>query len=132
VRRAAIALVALVATRAAADPATDRAAGRKKLDECTQALAAKQYETAIAACKDAVRLSDAPRAWYTLGQALVARRDWDDAVDACARAAALVPDEPMYQLWLGVARYEQADAHAREDHARAQGRKPDQITEVDL
>ena len=57
-------------------------------------------------------------AWYGMGLANIEKKDFDKAADALQHGVELVPDQPMYQMWYGIALYEKAVDTAREDQAR--------------
>jgi tetratricopeptide (TPR) repeat protein len=98
-------------------------------NEGTKAYGAKQYETAIAAYKRAVEKSaDNHGAWYGLGAAYAGKQDWTNAADAMSHAVQLVPDQGMYQLYYGRFLYEKAIRTAREDEARKENKKPEEVT----
>jgi tetratricopeptide (TPR) repeat protein len=99
------------------------------LNECNKAFGAKQFETAIAACKRAIeKWGDNHNAWYTLGAAYFQKRDWNSAVEAMSHAVQLAPEQGMYQLKYGQYLYEKAVQQAREDEARKQNKKPEEVT----
>ncbi|WP_428267473.1 tetratricopeptide repeat protein [Haliangium sp.] len=45
-------------------------------------------------------------AWYYLGFSYERMRDWEKAAESFAEAVKLKKDEPMYQMWHGIALYE--------------------------
>jgi tetratricopeptide (TPR) repeat protein len=101
----------------------------RALNECNKAYGGKQFDTAIAACKRAVeKWSDNHSAWYSLGGAYAQKRDWNSAVEAMSHAVQLVPEQGMYQLQYGRFLYEKAVHTAREDEARRQNKKPEEVT----
>lgn len=110
--------------------------GRKESIERTnagnKALGAKQYDTAINEYKDAVSADrDNHLAHYYMGEAYRGKKVYDKAVEAYSEAVRIKPDNVMYQMMLGVAQYEEAVAKAREDLARIENKKPNEV-EVDL
>jgi len=101
-------------------------------NEGTKAYGENQFETAVADYKRAVeKWSDNHSAWYSLGGAYAKRKDWTNAADAMSHAVQLVPDQAMYQLQYGRFLYEKAIQTAREDEARKENKKPEQV-EPDL
>ena len=101
----------------------------RALNECNKDYGAKQFETAIAACKRAVeKWGDNHSAWYSLGGAFSQKRDWNNAVEAMSHAVQLMPEQGMYQLQYGRFLYEKAVQTAREDEARRQNKKPEEVT----
>jgi tetratricopeptide (TPR) repeat protein len=71
-------------------------------------------------------------AWYGLGLTSIKLGSWRDAVDAFDHATALLPDEPMYQMFDGVAHYELAVEHEREAEAQKTGRTAAEIIDPEL
>jgi tetratricopeptide (TPR) repeat protein len=97
-------------------------------NEGTKAAGAKQYEVAVQEYTKAVeKYSDNHSAWYGMGGAQAHRGEWDKAADAFARAVQLVEDQPMYQMWYGISLYEKAVKQARDDQARKENKKPEEI-----
>jgi len=91
-----------------------------QLNACNRALAAKQYDAALGACRAATDAwPDNHLAWYAEASAHLATGKWREAGDAIAHAVALRPDQGMYQLYDGMARYEAARVAARADDAAA-------------
>jgi tetratricopeptide (TPR) repeat protein len=120
-----------VVTRPPARPPVDgkvRGASLGHLGACNKAIVARQYDAAIAECTAATRAWDGNHlAWYTGASAHMAKGEWARATAAVERAVALRPDLGMYQLYHGVALYEAEHQRAREDQARKDGKKPDEI-----
>lgn len=133
-RRALVVLIVVVAVRgAAADPSRDRATAKRERDACAQALAEKNFADAESACKRAIAAWDGDAlAWYLLGSVERARKDRHAAVDAYEHAARLHPDEPMYLMWLGVARYDAVADDVRSDQAKRLNRSDLSDRDVDL
>src|SRR3569833_3736454 len=103
------------------DSKTALAAGNK-------ANGAKQYETAINEFQKAVdRYHDNHLAWYGMGGAEAGKGDWAKAADACAVAVQLDDKQPMYQMWYGVALYNKAVEQARQDQAKKENKKPEEV-----
>jgi len=98
------------------------------LNACNKALAARQYDEAIAACREATQAWDGNHlAWYAWAGAHLARREWPEARTAIERAVALRSDHAMYQLYLGIALYETEREVARAAQARRERKKPDDV-----
>jgi tetratricopeptide (TPR) repeat protein len=94
------------------------------LNACNKAIAARQYDDGIAACREATQVWDGNHlAWYALASAHLARREWLKARGAIEHAVALRPDQAMYQLYHGISLYE----IERETQARRERRKPDDV-----
>jgi tetratricopeptide (TPR) repeat protein len=98
-------------------------------NEGAKAYGQKQYETAVASYKKATeKWSDNHLAWYGLGGSYAGRKDWAHAADAMSHAVQLIPDQAMYQLSYGKYLYEKAMQGAREDQARRENKKPEEVT----
>ncbi len=94
----------------------------------SKAAGAKQYDTAIVEYKKATeKFHDNHLAWYGLGGAYVQTAQWSLAADALATAVQLVPEQPMYNMWYGIALFEKAVQGAREDQAHKENKKPEEI-----
>lgn len=107
------ALVPRPAAPPAVSPAT-RGASLAHQAACTRAFGAGQHAAAVAACEDATRTwAGNHLAWYVLASAHMAQGQWPKARAAMARALELRPDLAMYQLYFGVALYEEALDAAR-------------------
>jgi len=118
-------LLAVLATgcpnQALNDSKTALAAGNK-------ANGAKQYETAITEFQKAVdKYHDNHLAWYGMGGAEAGKGDWSKASDAFAVAVQLDDKQPMYQMWYGVSLYNKAVETAREDQAKKENKKPEEV-----
>jgi tetratricopeptide (TPR) repeat protein len=97
-----------------------------------KAAGAKQFEVAVQEYEKAVeKYSDNHAAWYGMGGAQAQRGEWDKASDAFARAVQIAEDQAMYQMWYGISLYEKAVKQARDDQARKENKKPEEI-QVDL
>jgi tetratricopeptide (TPR) repeat protein len=109
---------------------TVRNASVAHLNDCNRALAAKQYEAAITACRAATEAWDGNHlAWYAWASAHLARAEWRDAEAVIAHAVALRPDQAMYQLYDGMARYE-VEVQARDDETRKAHKRPEEVAIV--
>ena len=98
-------------------------------NECNKAYGQKQYDTAIAACRKAVeKWSDNHTAWYSLGASYAGKPDWTNAADALSHAVQIVPEQGMYQLYYGRFLYEKAIHTAREDQARRENKKAEEVS----
>jgi tetratricopeptide (TPR) repeat protein len=88
----------------------------------------KDFENAITDYKKAVDgFKDNHLAWYGLGASYANRQEWAQSADAFQEAVQLEPDQAMYNMWYGVALYEKAVQGAREDQARKENKKPEDI-----
>ncbi len=119
---AAAAPAVVVPTRPAARPVADAVRTTSQQDAVAgnKALASRQPDEAVAAYTRAVGAWDGNHAaWYALGVAHVQKRDWAAARTAWERAASLVPDNALYQQWLGIATYESSPADRRDGALRA-------------
>jgi tetratricopeptide (TPR) repeat protein len=106
-----------------------RNASVQRLNACNRALAARQYDVAITECRAATHAwADNHLAWYGWASAHLAKGEWREAQAAIARAVTLRPDQGMYQLYDGIARYEVERLRAREDQARATRKRPEEVT----
>ena len=101
----------------------------RTLNECAKEYGQKQFDTAVTTCRRAVeRWPDNHMAWYQLAGAYAQKRAWSDAVEASSHAVQVAPDQAMYQLQYGRYLYEKAVQTAREDQARRENRKPEEVT----
>lgn len=93
-----------------------------------QAYGQKQYETAIAEYLRATEKWDGnDKAWYGLGAAQAGKLDWTKAADAMSHAVALAPDQAIYRMWYGRFLYEKAVQGAKEETARRENKKPEEV-----
>ena len=93
-----------------------------------KAAGAKQFEVAVQEYQKAVdKYSDNHLAWYGMGAAQAQRGEWDKAADGFARAVQIADNQPMYQMWYGISLYEKAVKQARDDQARKENKKPEEI-----
>jgi len=93
-----------------------------------KAAGAKQFEVAVQEYQKAVdKYSDNHLAWYGMGAAQAQRGEWDKATDGFARAVQIADNQPMYQMWYGISLYEKAVKQARDDQARKENKKPEEI-----
>lgn len=98
------------------------------LNAGNKASGAKQYQTAITEYQRAVdKYHDNHLAWYGMGGAQAGKGDWAKAAEAFAVAVQLDDKQPMYQMWYGVSLYEKAIQAAREDQAKKENKKPEEI-----
>jgi tetratricopeptide (TPR) repeat protein len=99
------------------------------LDTCNKAIAARQYDAAIAACRAATDVwPDNHLAWYARASAYLAKQDWTEARDAVENAVNLRPDRAMYQLYRGIAVYEAEYQRARRAQAHDDRREIAELT----
>jgi tetratricopeptide (TPR) repeat protein len=121
-------LAAIALATLAGCPNQARNESIRSANEGTKALGQKQLDTAITAFKKATDgFHDNHLAWYGLGGAYAERQDWPNAADAFTTAATIDADQPMYQMWLGISLYEKAVKQAREDEARKENKKPEEV-----
>ncbi|MEO8550847.1 MAG: tetratricopeptide repeat protein [Kofleriaceae bacterium] len=103
------------------DSKTALAAGNK-------ANGSKQFDTAIGEFQKAVdKYHDNHLAWYGMGGAQAGRGDWAKASDAFAVAVQLDDKQPMYQMWYGVSLFNKAVEGAREDQAKKENKKKEEV-----
>ena len=101
----------------------------KRANAGAKALSAKQYDTAVTEFKEAVRLDrDNFMAWYQLGEAYRAKKEWDEAVEAFESASRVKPNDVMLNVRFGAALYEQAVDRERQAEATRQKKKPEEVT----
>jgi tetratricopeptide (TPR) repeat protein len=125
----ATALLAASAVASTGCPNESRNESIRAANEGNKALGQKQYETAIPAFQRAVeKWSDNHSAWYSLGGAFAGKQDWSKAAEAASHAVQIEPDQGMYQLLYGWSLYEKAMQTAREDQARRENKKPEEVT----
>jgi tetratricopeptide (TPR) repeat protein len=122
--------VAVVTKPPMRKPVDDKArnASAARFNACNQALAARQLDTAIAECEAATKLWDGNHlAWYARATAHMAKDEWPQARTAVERSVTLRPDLGMYQLYHGISLYEAEQRRAREEQARKDGKKPEDV-----
>lgn len=113
-------------------PNQSRNDSKTLLAEGNKAHGAKQFDTAITHYTKAIeKWSENHLAYYGLGGSYAARGEWDKAADGFGNAVRIAPDQPMYNMWYGVSLYEKAVKQAREDQARRENKKPEEV-QVDL
>lgn len=122
----------LVVLFAAGCPNQSRNDSKTLLAQGNKEHGAKQYDSAITSYSKAVeKWSDNHLAYYGMGGAYAGRGEWDKASDAFGHAVRLAPEQPMYQMWYGVSLYEKAVKTARDDQAKKENKKPEEV-QVDL
>ncbi|HEX7699156.1 MAG TPA: tetratricopeptide repeat protein, partial [Kofleriaceae bacterium] len=95
----------------------------------SKALGSKQFDTAVAEAQQALAKDpEAHLAYYMMGGGEAGRGDWTKAAAAFGQAATLRPDVAMYQMWRGIAIYNELYANARTELARRENRKPEEVT----
>jgi tetratricopeptide (TPR) repeat protein len=93
-----------------------------------QAYGQKQYETAIGEFTEATKAwPDNHKAWYAMGQSYGGKNDWKSAGDSFAQAVKIKDDDAMYHLMLGHSLLESSIRAAREEQAKREGKKPEEI-----
>jgi tetratricopeptide (TPR) repeat protein len=101
----------------------------KRANAGSKALSQKQLDTAVTEFKEAVRLDrDNFMAWYQLGEAYRAKKEWDEAVEAFENASRLRPNDVMLNVRFGAALYEQAVDRERQAEATRTKKKPEEVT----
>ena len=104
----------------------------KLSNEATKALGQKQYETAIERyLKATEQWRENHTAWYGLAGAYIGKQDWSKAADALQNCVQIAPEQAMYQMVYGIALYNKAIDTARQDQARRENKKPEEVW-VDL
>lgn len=89
-------------------PVKVRAESITQLGDCNRAAATRDFDSAIRACRAATATWEGNHlAWYTLASSHMAKGQWPEARATVSRAVALRPDLGMYQLYHGVAIYEE-------------------------
>ncbi len=125
----ATALLVASAAASAGCPNEARNDSIRAMNEGNKAYGLKQLDTAINAYKRALdKWSENHSAWYGLGGAYAGRGDWVNAADAMSHAVQIAPEQGMYQLLYGWFLYEKAVQGAREDQARRENKKPNEVT----
>ncbi len=100
----------------------------KASNEGTKAYGQKQFETAIERYLKAVDYwADNHTAWYGLAGSYIGKGDWPKASDAMQKAVQIAPEQPMYQMVYGYTLYEKAIFQAREDQARRENKKVEEV-----
>jgi tetratricopeptide (TPR) repeat protein len=101
-------------------------------NEGSKAFGQKQWETAIERYTKATeRWRENHGAWYGLAAAHAQRKDWNKASEAASNTVQLEPEVAMYHLMYGRYLYEKAHQQAKEDQARKENKKIEEV-EVDL
>jgi tetratricopeptide (TPR) repeat protein len=122
----------LVVLCAAGCPNQSRNESKTLLAQGNKENGQKQYDSAITSYQRAVeKWSDNHLAYYGMGGAYAGRSEWDKAADAFSNAVRLAPEQAMYQMWYGIALYEKAVKTARDDQAKKENKKPEEV-KVDL
>jgi tetratricopeptide (TPR) repeat protein len=99
------------------------------LNAGNKALGQKQVETALTEYQKAVeRYHENHLAWYGMGLAYMEKKDYDKAADSFQHAVELAPEQAMYQMTYGIALYEKTIENARQDQAKKQNKKPEEVS----
>ena len=124
-----VALATSLVVGLAGCPNKSRGESIKLTNDGNKAYGAKQYETAIEKyLKATERFHDNHQAWYGLaGAYMQGKQDWAKAADAMQNAVQVAPEQAMYQLWYGRALYEKAIFQAKEDLARRENKKIEEV-----
>jgi tetratricopeptide (TPR) repeat protein len=124
----AAAVLVIAAVASAGCPNESRNDSIRAANEGAKAYGQKQYDTAITAYKRATeRWNENHVAWYGLGAAYSGKQDWVNASDAMAHAVQIAPEQGMYNLLYGWFLYEKAVRTAKEDQARRENKKPEEV-----
>lgn len=123
-----VAVVTKPPLRKAIDERT-RNASVDRLNACNKAMLARQFDVAITECEAATKAwAGNHLAWYARASAYMARNEWPQATAAIERAVTMRPDVGMYQLYHGISLYEAEHQRAREEQARRDHLKPEELT----
>jgi len=125
-RKKPVAPAPVKAMRAVVDPKI-RDASMQHTNAGTKFMGSKQFPDAITEFKTATAWAGNHLAWYGLGGAFAQTGNWADASAAFAHATQLRADQPMYQMWYGIALYERIAQQAREAQAKKANRNPEGI-----
>ncbi|MGE0547038.1 MAG: tetratricopeptide repeat protein [Kofleriaceae bacterium] len=113
-------------------PNKDRRESLKASKAGSIAFGQKQFENAAQHYKKATDMwPDNHTAWYGLGGSFIQKGEWEKASEALGEAAKIKPEEAMYQMYLGIALYRREVKSARDELAKKEGRKPEEV-EPDL
>jgi len=100
----------------------------KKANEGAKAYGQKHFDTAIDQYKKAVETwRDNHTAWYGLAVSYIGKNDWVNAADAMQNAVSIAPEQAMYHLLYGHSLYEKAILQAKEDTARRENKKVEEV-----
>ena len=100
----------------------------KLSNEGTKAYGQRQYETAIERyLKATEQWRENHVAWYGLAGAYIGKGDWAKASDAMQNAVQIAPEQAMYNMVYGYSLYNKAIETAREDQARRENKKPEEV-----
>src|SRR5262245_3358181 len=127
--RNALPIIAVVlAGLCAGCPNQDRNRSIEKANAGHKAYSSGQFDVAVEAYGEAVKAYPANYdAWYSMGQAHQKRGRWKEAADAFGKAVERSPDDPMYQMWAGIALYRSALQQAAEEQAKKEDKKPEEV-----
>jgi tetratricopeptide (TPR) repeat protein len=90
-------------------PVRMRDASIEHYELCNLAIRNKQLDAALTECRQATtQWKGNHLAWYAIGNIHAMREHWEAAARAYDEAVRLRPDQPMYQMYVGIARYEAA------------------------
>lgn len=99
-----------------------------RYNACNKAILARQFDAAISECDAATKAWDGNHlALYSWASAHMARSEWPQARAVIERAVAMRPDLGMYQLYHGIALYEAEHQRVRDEQARKDGKKPEDV-----
>ena len=124
----ATAVLVIAAVASAGCPNESRNDSIRAANEGSKAYGQKQYDTAINAYKRATeKWNENHVAWYGLGAAYSGKQDWVNASDAMQHAVQIAPEQGMYNLLYGWFLYEKVVRTAKEDQARRENKKPEEV-----
>jgi tetratricopeptide (TPR) repeat protein len=101
----------------------------KAANEGTKAYGQKQFETAVERYQKATeKWKENHVAWYGLAGSYIGKKDWKNASDAMEKAVNVAGDQAMYQMVYGYTLYEKAIYSAKQDQARKDNKKPEEVS----
>jgi tetratricopeptide (TPR) repeat protein len=97
-----------------------------------KAYGKKEYDTALSSFTTATeKYHDNHLAWYGMGGAYAGKQDWAKAADSFGTAVQLEDKNPVYQMSYGIALFNKAVDSQRQDQAKKENKKPEEV-QVDL
>ncbi len=128
----AICFASAVLVGTAGCPAQSKNDAIKLTNDGNKAVAQKQFDTAIALFDKAIEKdSDNAFAHYGRGLSYLSKNDFDKAAEDLEKCVQAGPEQPMYQMYYGIALFDKAVDQAKDDQARRANKKKEEI-EVDL
>jgi len=121
-----LAVASLLALTGCPDQAVNES--KTALNAGNKAMGTKQFDQAIVEYKKATdRWKENHMAWYGMGGAYAQRGEWDKSADSFKMTVQWAPEQAMYQMWYGIALYEKAVMTARDEQARRDNKKPEEV-----